>query len=143
MKVKYILFSSMLALSSSALVMADAKPKIADENFSGSNVSFSVNHTAKNAAKNTTVSISGPNGFYASQSSKNGIPSINLFDFGTPSDGQYKYQITSSATGIGKAQARDQLNNGRAHQARKTANKSLSQSGYFHVENGQIKHFDN
>jgi hypothetical protein len=142
MKFKNVLFSLALALTASTFVMsesvlAESAKMIAIETFEGLNISFN----EKKDVKNATLSISGPNGFSASSAAENGIPSINLLDFGTPSDGRYKYQITSSAVGEVSKQAGSKLNNGRASDARRVTNKGISQSGYFYLDDGQIKQF--
>jgi hypothetical protein len=141
MKIKNVLFSSVLVFTAGTFlvvenVIAENAKTIAIEAFEGLSIRF----TEDEAAKNSTVSISGPNGFFASSAAENGIPTINLSDFGSPSDGRYKYQITSSVGNL-SPQATRQLNNGRASDARKVAHKRISQSGYFYLEDGQIKHF--
>ena len=138
MQVKKILLISIITFTASALAMADNSHKVGVEKFDGSNIRFS----EKIPVKNTTLSISGPNGFFASRASENGIPAINLFDFGAPSDGRYRYQITSATLDEYTVQASDQRNNGRVNQVPSTVNKSVSQSGYFTFENGQIKQFE-
>jgi hypothetical protein len=147
MKLKNVLLSSALVLTVSTLfitgnTIADTTKIIGIERFEGLTVGFTELDTVNNA----TVSISGPNGFVASNSAKSGIPTIYLVDFGVPSDGLYKYQITSSVVGTANTtkvgtQTAGRLNNGRQERANKVASKGISQSGYFHLENGQIKQF--
>ena len=142
MKVKNALLSSVLVLTASTFivtenVIAENYKKIAVEMFEGLTISFS----EQRAVSNATLSISGPNGFVANSASENDIPSINLSDFGTLSDGRYKYQITSSALGDANKKITSSLNNGRASDAPKIMHKSVSQSGYFYLEDGQVKQF--
>ena len=117
--------------------LADTSRTIAVEAFEGVTVAFREQGTIKNA----TLSISGPNAFFASKASKTSIPSINLTDFGDISDGRYKYQITSSDIGTASIATTRPLNNGRNSESRKAASKSISQAGHFYLEDGQIKHF--
>lgn len=128
----------LLSLTFSSFVIAENYKKMAIENFNGVNIRFS----QKMEIKNSTLSISGPNGFSASNSVVKGLPSINLFDYGTPSDGRYKYQITSSIIGETKINSSQQLNNGRMSQESRYKNINISQSGHFNLERGQIKLFN-
>lgn len=130
-------FLSILALTFTLSAVADNTKKIAAENFNGSQIRFS----EKIDVLNATLTISGPNGFSATSSDEMSVPQINLFDFGEPSDGRYKYHITSSVIGEMEFKRNNQLNNGRSSNM-KAANKSISQSGHFLFENGQVKHFD-
>lgn len=136
MKVKNFLLSLMLLGSLSAGAFGNGDNNIATEAFSGADLIFNANQVAKNV----TISVSGPHGFFVTQSSIDSIPSINLYDAGSPSDGRYRYQLTASVAGEG-AQVKSQLNNGRDSNATQ-AIYGVSQSGSFYFEDGQIKKFD-
>jgi hypothetical protein len=140
--VKNTLLTSVLALSISTFLVngnafADNTSVIATESFSGSIIGFS----EQTIVKNSTLSISGPNGFYASKANKDTIPSINLAVFGELTDGRYKYQITSSDLDSAAIKITSPINNGRDDRSQKPANRSISQTGYFYLEAGQVKHF--
>ena len=61
---------------------------------------------------NYVLTVSGPNGFHASASSKTGTPTIDLRRVGTFDDGVYTYQLTASTDE--KVPVRGALDNGRA-----------------------------
>src|SRR5882757_1221213 len=61
---------------------------------------------------NYTLTVTGPNGFQASASSKTGTPSIDLRRFGAFDDGIYHYQLTASSDE--KVLVRTALDDGRA-----------------------------
>jgi hypothetical protein len=111
--------------------------KIAVPQFNGSNVAFS----AKSTSRNTTVTISGPNGFQAQKFSETGIPSIDLYKGGKLVDGSYNYEIT---TAVGKmVLIEDTMNNGRGEDNNHYARKGVTQTGHFRVVNGAIKRYEN
>ena len=85
---------------------------------------------------NYTLSVTGPNGFHASASSKTGTPTIDLRRFGPYDDGTYNYHLTASTEE--KVPLRGALDNGRGNHLPATALKSVSTSGVFHVKGGTI-----
>jgi hypothetical protein len=106
---------------------------IAEEAFSGTFVTLSPLETVRNV----TLNISGPQQFLASKFSKDGIPSIELWNYGEVSDGLYKYELT----GVSDEQVEItaiKMNNGRDTENRHLIFKSVSQSGSFRVKNGEI-----
>ena len=60
---------------------------------------------------NYTLTVTGPNGFHASASSKSDVPAIDLRQIGTFDDGTYHYQLTASTDE--KVPIRNALDNGR------------------------------
>ena len=89
---------------------------------------------------NYTLTVSGPNGFHASASSKTGTPTIDLRRFGAYDDGTYNYQLTASTDE--KVVLRTPLNNGREGSQADSMLKSVSTSGVFHVKGGTIVKYD-
>ena len=79
---------------------------------------------------NYTLTITGPNGFQASVSSKTDAPSIDLRRFGTFDDGIYHYQLTASTDE--KVPVRNELDNGRDGAGSRL--KSVAKSGQFQVK---------
>jgi len=94
---------------------------------------------------NYTLTITGPNGFHTSASSKSEPPSIDLRSAGTLDDGSYRYQLTAGTEE--KVTLRSTLDNGRrggpdAAVRGVSAVKSVATSGVFHVKGGTIMKFD-
>ncbi len=138
MKRKCMLLVVMMSvlLNGAANGKESGKPQIiAAENIYGSHVSF----TSKVVARNTTLSVIGPSGFHARKSTDNGIPSIDLHNYGALKDGLYNYEIT---TAVGKTLLiKDTLNNGRGENNSHYARKGVTQTGHFRVVGGQIKRY--
>jgi len=88
---------------------------------------------------NYTLSVTGPNGFHATASSKTGTPTIDLRRFGAYDDGTYTYQLTASTDE--KVPVRTALNNGRDKELDSML-KGVSLSGVFHVKDRTIVKFD-
>ena len=89
---------------------------------------------------NYTLTVTGPNGFHASASSKTGTPSIDLRRFGAFDDGIYNYQLTASTDE--KVVVRTALDNGRGGSPTNTMLKSVAMSGQFEVKGGTIVKYD-
>jgi hypothetical protein len=88
---------------------------------------------------NYTLTITGPNGFHASASSKTSAPSIDLRRLGTHDDGIYTYQLTASTDE--KVPVRTALDNGRGSPSGSLL-KSVATSGHFEVKGGTIVKYD-
>jgi hypothetical protein len=88
---------------------------------------------------NYTLSITGPNGFHASTSSKVGTPSIDLRRIGAFDDGIYNYQLTASTDE--KIPVRNALDNGRSGPTDSML-KGVAMSGHFEVKGGTIVKYD-
>jgi hypothetical protein len=88
---------------------------------------------------NYTLTVTGPNGFHASASSKTSAPSIDLRRSGASDDGVYNYQLTASTDE--KVPARSALDNGRGGPTGSML-KSVSASGQVTVKGGTIVKFD-
>lgn len=111
------------------------KQPLATAQLQGTYVSFQL----KVAARNTTVSIVGPNGYHVSKFAKDGIPDVSLTEHGKLKDGLYNYEITSA---IGPMKVfKDTMNNGRGQNNTVRAREGVTQSGHFRVVNGQIKKY--
>lgn len=139
MKGRFISIVTVLGLCFTSAVNAKELKthKIAVPQFHGTSIAFS----AKNVSRNTTVTVSGPNGFHAHQFSEVGMPSIDLYKAGKVTDGVYHYEIT---TAVGKLVLfTDSGNNGRGENNSHYARKGVTQSGHFRVVNGQIKRYKN
>ncbi len=121
---------SIIPLAASAFSSKD----IATETFQNTHLSFS----QKVNLGSSTLTVSGPNDFFASKSLASGIPTIELSNFGEVSDGIYKYQIYSALEGKFKKSTGSTLNNGRGHTSQQQENESATQSGNFRIVNGSI-----
>lgn len=88
---------------------------------------------------NYTLTVTGPNGFHASASSKSDVPAIDLRRIGTFDDGTYHYQLTASSDE--KVPIRNALDNGRKG-GPDSMIRSVSTSGVFHVKGGAIMKAD-
>ena len=88
---------------------------------------------------NYTLTVTGPNGFHASASSKSDTPAIDLRRIGTFDDGTYHYQLTASSDE--KVPIRNALDNGRKGGPNSMI-RSVSTSGVFHVKGGTIMKAD-
>jgi hypothetical protein len=89
---------------------------------------------------NYTLTVSGPNGFHASASSKTGTPTIDLRRFGAYDDGTYNYHLTASTDE--KVPVRGALDNGRAGGPTESMLKGVAMSGHFEVKGGTIVKYD-
>ncbi len=94
---------------------------------------------------NTTLSIAGPDGFYAQAYAKAGSPMIKLSQHGPVADGLYIWQVTAATNEM--IEVRDEgLRSGssnssgyrRASPGTITINKGTAESGSFRVQNGAI-----
>jgi len=86
---------------------------------------------------NTTLSVAGPEGYYAQVFAKTGIPMIKLSRFGSVPDGVYNWQVTAATSEM--LEVRDNsLNSGRDGKTPKRMNKGTTESGMFRVKNGAI-----
>jgi hypothetical protein len=89
---------------------------------------------------NYTLTVTGPNGFHASASSKTGAPAIDLRRFGTFDDGIYHYHLTASSDE--KVPVRTALDNGRGGAHTDSMHKGVAMSGHFEVKGGTIVKYD-
>ena len=118
-----------LALGITGAAVAQDLP--AEPRFSETTLLFDI----KDGYSNLTLSVSGPNGFHASASSKTGSPTIDLRRLGPLDDGPYKYQLSAS-TGE-KLVVRTPLDDGRG-KSDAVPLKVLTASGRFDVKGGVI-----
>jgi hypothetical protein len=105
---------------------------VAAEQMGGTTVGF----VLKNSYSNATLSVSGPNGFHASTSSKGGAVAIDLTQIGSLADGTYNYQLTAASSEL--VRVTNSLDNGRSGERRAFANKPGAKSGTFNVKGGRI-----
>jgi hypothetical protein len=89
---------------------------------------------------NFTLTVTGPNGFHASVTSKSAVPSIDLRRAGAVDDGIYNYQLTASTDQ--KVPVRTALDNGRSGGPTTTALAGVSTSGQIQLKDGMIVKFD-
>jgi hypothetical protein len=89
---------------------------------------------------NYILTVTGPNGFHASASSKTGTPSIDLRRVGKYDDGVYNYQLTASTDE--KIPVRTALDNGRGGAVADSMLRSVAMSGHFEVKGGTIVKHD-
>ena len=85
---------------------------------------------------NYTLTVTGPNGFHATASSKSGAPSIDLRRFGALEDGIYNYHLTASSDE--KVPLRSTLDNGRDGGPANSMLKGRVGERVFHVKGGTI-----
>lgn len=85
---------------------------------------------------NATLSISGPNGFYAKTFSQSGSPSIDLIKAGGTADGVYTYEVTAATSET--TENLNPMDNGRGGIDDGTSVVSASTTGSFHASGGII-----
>lgn len=89
-------------------------------------------------ASNMTLTVSGPDGYSAKQTSSFGAPSVSLSDYSGMADGQYNWQLT----GATKVQVRNPqagFNNGRDSVDPEFVSKSFTETGSFRVVGGVVQ----
>jgi hypothetical protein len=102
------------------------------EQFSDTTIEFKVGASYGNL----TLTVAGPNGFYASANARSGSPLLDLRRFGDFDDGQYSYHLT--ATTDQKIKMRTPLDDGRDNGPTLDLLKGVSTSGAFSVSRGLI-----
>ena len=126
--------AALLAAGIHNTCLADDLP--ATEAFSGTTVTFKI----ERQFGTLTLTVAGPNGYYASATSRTAPPIIDLSRFGAFDDGLYTYQLSASTDE--KAPVRTSLDNGREGGASNSVLRSVSKSGVFHVAKETIMKFD-
>ena len=130
------IFAGIVAVSLSgpswALTDADEVKLKAFGTLAGSEVSFSLGGVYSNA----TLTISGPDGFFARSFSKTGSPAVDLIKAKAKADGIYTYEITAASGET--VTIRNPQNNGRGGADRGTMKRGVSASGTFVVKGGLI-----
>lgn len=135
MKTKVLLASIMLAMIICGDVSAKNDNSTVKAQFGGTQISFASIGTSSNS----TLSISGPDGYNVSKATKVGTPSLDLHQHGDLKDGLYQYEITTNTGPL--VLVKDKINNGRGDDNSHYARKGVTKSGHFWVVNGQIKKF--
>ncbi len=94
---------------------------------------------------NTTLSIAGPNGYYAQAFAKAGTPMIKLSQHGPVADGIYIWQVTAATDELIEVRDKGLRSGSTAGSSyRRTSpgtiriNKGTAESGSFRVQNGSI-----
>ena len=123
--------TALLAVSFSGAGFA-ADDIVAAEQSSGSKLSLLL----KPALANASLSVGGPNNFYASTSAKGGALAIDLAESGPLADGIYHYQLTAS--GREMVADKSKLDNGRDGPDKAEHPVRVSSSGTFQVKGGAI-----
>lgn len=101
----------------------------------------SVTGNPEGSAQNVTLTVSGPNGFSATDFSAFSKPSLSLSDGGPLADGVYTWNMTSMSQEKILNPKRN-FNNGRGGNEKEFVNKSVSESGSFRVLGGVILQAD-
>ena len=132
MRFRILGLTAILAASIHNACLADDLP--ATEAFSGTTVAFKID----GQFGLLTLTVAGPNGFYASDSARTASPIIDLSKSGGFDNGDYAYQLTASTDG--KITLRTPVNDGRDPEDKPTTTifKGLSKSGSFNVSGGAI-----
>jgi len=99
--------------------------------FTSTGVAFEL----KGAYRNVTLTIVGPNEFYARAYSTSGAPSIDLSRLGAVEDGTYTYELTAATDAVIKS--KHKVDNGRDPRAAEPR-VGVSASGTFAVRGGAI-----
>ena len=137
MSTKVLLACTSLAMIISSGVSAKDDKFSIKEQFGGTHISFA----SSGNNSNSTLTISGPDGFNISKAADVGTPSLDLDQNGTLKDGLYNYEITTNTGPL--VLIKDKINNGRGENDSHYARKGVTKSGHFWVVNGQIKTFKN
>lgn len=87
--------------------------------------------------KNMTLSVSGPNRFYAQSYTVGGTPKLSFEKSGGLTDGEYRWELTG-ATGEKILARTNGLNNGRDKGSSEIILKSARETGKFRVVKGSI-----
>ena len=130
--------AGLLGLAAVCLFALPATASFADENLNaqvtlrGSEVHVKL----ASGYSNATLSISGPNGFYAKAFSEKGAPSIDLIRAGGTSEGQYTYEVTAASST--QAVNESPLDNGRGGVDKSAGAVGASTSGSFYANGGII-----
>ena len=122
--------AALLALNLSGVGKADTLA--AQPSFSRTVVGF----VPSKAYAGGTLTVIGPNGFAASASSKGGLPSLNLVQFGAVPDGLYAYQLDAATAQLDTSAPVQ--NNGRARKDNVRPRRADTLSGTFLVKGGSI-----
>ncbi len=117
----------------SALLLSAGTAFAADPSFGGDSLSAKPSVSMSNM----TLTVTGPNGYYAKEYSDNQTPSLSLSQKGTMADGLYKWELSGATSKQVEANPMG-LDNGRGSSARKFASQSMTESGSFRVVGGSI-----
>lgn len=115
-----------------AATLAFGLPSLAGPPFQ---VDSNITLQADESLRDTTLTVSGPDGYYQEQSSRPGSGPVILNDPGVMPDGTYTWQITGRTTKR-IVTAKDTMNNGRSDGERGYSYETIVQSGSFTMANG-------
>jgi hypothetical protein len=130
MRTATLCLAACAAIGMSSACLAD--DMVAAEQFGGTSLGFLLKGTLNNA----TLTVSGPDDFHASASSKTGAVALDLGKQGAVEDGLYTYQITAASAD--RAKVRTSLDNGRDREAEMKQYKGVTMSGTFLVKDGKV-----
>jgi hypothetical protein len=133
---KIAAFGLVALLAAGSTGICSAQDLKATQKFTDTQIGFD----AGSGYSNYTLTITGPNGFHASVSSKSAVPSLDLRRAGAADDGIYNYQLTASTDT--KVPVRTALDNGRPGGPATTTLASASTSGQVQLKGGAIVKFD-
>lgn len=130
-----------ILLASAALLIAGpafAETLDAEARFAGERLTFDV----RGDYTNFTVTVSGPEGYYAQAQGARSAPTLRLRDYGDVPDGSYSYQLVAATGRVDTVAARvDQRVNGREPGTARPR-VGASTTGRFQVINGRIVPFE-
>lgn len=126
------------ALGLLAAAPASAETLRASEQFTATRLAFSV----EGSYTNYTLSVSGPQGYYAQAHGARSVPTLRLADYGEVPDGQYSYLLTAATDRYQEQVSQaSRLDNGR-DQATTRPRVGVAMSGSFQVRDGRILEFE-
>jgi hypothetical protein len=131
----FLPFAVILAVGSGAALADEAVSAKVELNGSA----FGLSMSGSQGDSKTTVSISGPDGFYRTTQSDMDFQDIDLASEQALADGIYQYEIVINSGAY--REVKDTLNNGRGENNVTLVPKTKVQKGHFWVVNGQIKSF--
>ena len=117
----------------SAMLLSAGTAFAASPSFGGDSVSAKPSVSMSNM----TLTVTGPNGYYAREYSSQQAPSLSLSKNGVMADGLYNWELTGATRKQVEANPMG-LDNGRGSSARRFANQSVTESGTFRVVGGSI-----
>ncbi len=119
--------------AATALLFTAGTTFAADTSFGGDSLSAKPSISMSNM----TLTVTGPNGYYAKEYSSHQAPSLSLSKNGTMADGLYNWELTGATSKQVEANPMG-LDNGRGSSARKFVSQSMTESGSFRVVGGSI-----
>lgn len=132
MKKRLHLLVPLMALACANAAFAGNEIAGAQKSLNGSQILFSLGPNYFNA----TLTVAGPNGFYARSEASSGTVSIDLQSAGATGEGVYTYELTAASSETKTNPA--PMNNGRGGVDNPVSQVGVSTSGTFFAQNGLI-----